>query len=1443
MRGQRRGTLGGRGLLASLWVCVAAVSGCGEVLEESAPPESTRSARVLGTGTPPVARLAVDVWPGDADSTPVFLANANGTLYFQAFDALAGGEPWRSDGTEAGTVRIAAISSLAFPGASAFTAVGDTVYFVADDGWSGRELWKTNGTPLGTMLVKNINVGLGAEPGAHAEPSLLTPRNGLLYFLAGSGYESPRLWRSDGTEGGTSRVNPSGASLEAVHSLANLGGTLVFAGWTSGMGYELWRSDGTGTGTVLIKDFNPGSGDFVSPWTYVPFTVWNGAVYFVGDDGTGGNELWRTDGTEVGTVRVRDILPGASGASPSLLTPVGNTLFFVADDGSSGRELWRTDGTEAGTVRVLDILYGATGASPSLLTAVGNTLFFVADDGFSGRELWKSDGTMAGTRRVRDIRPGFTSPSPDGLTAVGDTLFFVADDGIGGRELWKSDGTEAGTVRVKDIRPGASGSSPSSLVARGGILYFSADDGLYGRELWRSDGTEAGTALVRNIETTPRSSSPTPVMDLNGTLLFTATTATGVDLWRSDGTAAGTRLLKDFLPFPSSTGPTAHMPMNGVLYFVANDGVRGPELWKSDGTEAGTVRVKDIRPGSEGAFSRPGLTRVGSTLYFAASDGTSGYELWKSDGTEAGTVRVKDIMPGLYQGGMEETPPVSVGSTLYFVASDGTSGYELWKSDGTEAGTVRVKDIMPGSSGSNPRSLTSVGGALFFVAQEASSGFELWKSDGTEAGTVRVKDIMPGSSTSLPGNLTAAGGLLYFTANDGSSGTEVWKSDGTEAGTVLVRDMAPGSASVLTSRFIAFQGRLFFTAHDGVHGWELWRSDGTEAGTVLVKDIHAGASDSTPDFLTVIDGRLVFRAFDSAGSANVWLSDGTEEGTRLFLDLPGTGATSPSGFLLVGDSLYFQFDDGLHGAELWRAEDVVDLTPPSVTCPAPVVAEALSSQGAVVDYPPAGASDDVTASPELSYSHARGATFPLGATSVVVTARDEAGNTATCSFIVTVRDTTAPDLACPDDVTAVATSNEGVTVEYPAATASDAVSPVTVGYSQASGTTFAMGITVVTVSAMDEAGNDSSCTFSVTVREAAPPAITCPEDVAAEATGAGGAAVDYPRATATGTGAVSVTYSHPSGAVFSLGETRVTATARDERERTDSCSFTVTVRDTTAPTVSCPAPVVVEATDPAGARAEYVAATATDAVSAPAISYSQESGAVFALGTTPVTVTGRDAAGNVSTCAFAVTVRDTTAPGLTCGADQVVEATGPGGANVDFVLPTATDAVSASPVLSASHEPGSAFSFGSTAVTLTATDAADNRATCTFTVTVRDTTAPTVSCPADIEVTVRRLQDARVEFTLPGATDAASTPVVSSSVASGSLFEPGRTPVEVTATDAAGNTSRCTFHVTVKRTPVAVEPTEELGLGCASSGPASTGFGWSALALLAWVAARRRSRA
>ena len=166
--------------------------------------------------------------------------------------------------------------------------------------------------------------------------------------------------------------------------------------------------------------------------------------------------------------------------------------------------------------------------------------------------------------------------------------------------------------------------------------------------------------------------------------------------------------------------------------------------------------------------------------------------------------------------------------------------------------------------------------------------------------------------------------------------------------------------------------------------------------------------------------------------------------------------------------------------------------------------------------------------------------------------------------------------------------------------------------------------------------------------------------------------------------------------------------------------------DSTPPVLTLPANLVVEATSPAGATATYSASANDDTDGSVAVNLSPASGSTFPLGTTTVTASAKDAAGNTATGSFTVTVRDTTPPVLSLPASGSAEATGPGGAVVTF-SGSASDIVSGAVAVNFSPASGSTFPLGTTTVNATATDAAGNTATGSFTVTVRDTTAPVIT--------------------------------------------------------------------------------------------------------------------
>ena len=203
-----------------------------------------------------------------------------------------------------------------------------------------------------------------------------------------------------------------------------MAGTLFFTA-DHGTQTALWRSDGTEAGTTPVKE-----GVIAADLTAVGRTL-----YFTTRDFSD-SWLWRSDGTEAGTTPITSVgpTPEADALYPQL-TNVGGTLYFVRNGpppGYLGGTLMRTDGTPSGTREL------RSGMIPRQLTAAGKTLYFEGYDTKHGNELWQSDGTPRGTRLVRDIRRGQRNANIFELTAVGKTLFFSANDGRHGTELWRA---------------------------------------------------------------------------------------------------------------------------------------------------------------------------------------------------------------------------------------------------------------------------------------------------------------------------------------------------------------------------------------------------------------------------------------------------------------------------------------------------------------------------------------------------------------------------------------------------------------------------------------------------------------------------------------------------------------------------------------------------------------------------------------------------------------------------------------------------------------------------------------------------------------------------------------------------------------------------------------------------------------------------------------------
>ena len=669
-------------------------------------------------------------------------------------------------------------------------------------------------------------------------------------------------------------------------------------------------------------------------------------------------------------------------------------------------------------------------------------------------------------------------------------------------------------------------------------------------------------------------------------------------------------------------------------------------------------------------------------------------------------------------------------------------------------------------------------GGTATVSGVASGGRSGNNGFNNNPGKFTVTVVAPADSTppvlSLPADSTAeatsaAGAVVTYSAsaNDAVDGP-----------------VAPSCAPPSGATFPAGQTTVSCTATDA--------AGNTSSGTFKVTVV-----DTTAPAVSV-PGAITAEATSAAGRAVAFSASALDavDGALAATCTPSSGAVFPLGATTV--SCTATDGAGNTGAASF-AVTVQDTTGPQLTLPSGVAAEATGPDGAAATWT-ATATDAVDGAVAVSCDPAAGATFPLGATTVTCSATDDAGNQSTGSFDVTVADTTAPDLDLPTGIVAEATGPGGAVVTFSAEAADAVAGAVAADCEPPSGGTFAIATTGVSCSARDGAGNTATGGFDVTVRDTTPPSLVAPDGLSAEATSAGGAAVTFAvSASDVVDGTVGVTCSTPSGSTFPLGRTEVTCTATDEAGNTGRATFPVDVVDTTAPGLSVPAAVVVEAASAAGATAGWDA-SATDLVDGPVTPVcTPPSGTSFAIGTTTVECTATDEAGNQAAASFPVTVRDTTAPDLTVPDDIVAEATGPDGAGVSFSA-TATDLVDGPVTPVCVPASGATFALGTTTVGCTATDARGNGASGSFAVTVVDTTPPAVVVPGDIEAEATSAGGAAVTYAA-SATDLVDGAVeVDCAPASDSTFPLGATEVACSAEDGAGNVGRGGFTVTVRDT-------------------------------------------
>jgi hypothetical protein len=459
--------------------------------------------------------------------------------------------------------------------------------------------------------------------------------------------------------------------------------------------------------------------------------------------------------------------------------------------------------------------------------------------------------------------------------------------------------------------------------------------------------------------------------------------------------------------------------------------------------------------------------------------------------------------------------------------------------------------------------------------------------------------------------------------------------------------------------------------------------------------------------------------------------------------------------------------------------------------------------------------------------------FPVGSTTVTFSSADSLGNVGTATAVVTVADESAPTVVPPsslivDSVDAFGTpaSAAPIAAFLAAASGSDNIdSSVTLGNDAPE--FFPLGVTTVTFTATDAAGNTGSSSATVTVSDLSPPVVTAPANIVLAATDANGVSTDNEAFEAFISGATAVDVvagnvgplSSAYSTILPLGVTTIEWTATDPAGNSASASATVTVTDQDAPVLTAPADISIAAdnadgvsVDNADVAAFLAGATGVDNVDS-SVTVINNAGAMFAIGTSAIEFSAVDTAGNAATTVTAqITVSDLTGPVIDVPAAISVLGTNDGApVSADEIVAlianaTATDNVDGA-ITAITNDAPNAFPLGDTVVTFSAEDAAGNQSSAQTVVTVSlDIVAPELSVPASISLTVdmpgdvRSASDEEIASLLAGASatdnnDGDLTGSITNDAPT--EFPVGDTVVTFSVSDLAGNQSTGSATVTV----------------------------------------------
>jgi len=424
---------------------------------------------------------------------------------------------------------------------------------------------------------------------------------------------------------------------------------------------------------------------------------------------------------------------------------------------------------------------------------------------------------------------------------------------------------------------------------------------------------------------------------------------------------------------------------------------------------------------------------------------------------------------------------------------------------------------------------------------------------------------------------------------------------------------------------------------------------------------------------------------------------------------------------------------------------IIDTTPPIITCPAGVTVSCANAVPApntstVTASDNCGPAPVVTFVSDVTTNQTCVNRYTLTRT---YRATDACGNSNTCAQTIVINDQTPPSITCPPPVT-VSCIGQVPPINIGSVMANDNCGSVTVTSvgDNISGTICSNHLTLTRVyQATDACGNTATCSQIISVNDQTPPTITCPAPITVTCA----SLVPVPNITSVVTsdncgGSPTITFvSDVTTNQTCVNRYTITRTYRatDICMNSATCTQTITVNDQTPPTLTCPGPITVSCSNlvPVPNPGAIVASDNCNGI--PTVTFvSDVTTNQTCVNKYTITRTYRatDECNNSTTCTQTITVNDVTPPSITCPAPITVScASLVPAANTSLV--TSSDNCGGSVTIASLGDVVSNLTCTNRFTitrTYRATDACFNTATCTQTITVFDGTLPSITCPPNV---------------------------------------------------------------------------------------------------------------